>query len=70
MQVLRPTVTDPITNLVHKLLAAEDPDELRQLREQLNRAIHERLEELRKGIRAFPVTGARKSGGPADKEQQ
>jgi len=47
-------VTDPITSLVHKLLVAEDPDELRTLREQLNQAIHERLEELRKGIRALP----------------
>ena len=48
-------MTDPITALVHKLLVAEHPDELRELREQLNRAIHERLEELRKGIRALPA---------------
>ena len=65
-----PTVTDLITTLVHKLLAAEDPEELRQLREQLNQAIHERREELRKGIRAFPVAGLRKSGGPEDQGKQ
>lgn len=63
MASIRPTVSDPITALVHKLLAAEDPDELRKLREQLNRAIHERLEELRKGIRAIPPAGLRKADG-------
>ena len=62
-------MTDPITALVHKLLAAEDPDELRALREQLNQAIHERLQELRRGMRAFPA-GLRKSGGPRDQEKQ
>jgi len=48
-------VSDPITYLIHKLLAAEDPDELRETREQLNQAIRDRLEELRKGVRALPA---------------
>lgn len=57
VQSLHRTVTDPITALVHKLLTAEDPDELRILREQLNRAIHERLEELRKELRVLVRLG-------------
>ena len=63
-------MNDPITSLVHKLLVAEDPDELRTLREQLNQAIHERLEELRKGIRALPNARPRKpSGSQGDQEK-
>ena len=63
-------MSDPITALVHKLLAAEDPAELRELREQLNRAIHERLEELRKGIRALPPAGPRKTDGAEDDREK
>ena len=56
--------------LVHKLLAAEDPDELRELREQLNRAIHERLEELRKEVRALPTKPRNPSGTDEDQEKK
>jgi len=62
-------VTDPVTALVHKLLAAEDPDELRELREQLNRAIHERLEELRKGVRALPAGPRNPGSSESDPEK-
>lgn len=44
-------VTDPITSLVQRMIEAEDPEELRALRHQLNQAIHERLQELRKQAR-------------------
>lgn len=63
-------MTDPITVLVHKLLAAEDPDELRQLREQLNGAIHERLEDLRKEIRALPAKPRNPSSSDEGQEKQ
>ena len=62
-------LTDPITALVHKLLAAEDPDESRELREQLNRAIHERLEEFRKSVRALPAEPRNPSGSEEDQEK-
>ena len=65
-----PNVSDPITVLVHKLLAAEDPDELRQLREQLNRAIHERLEDLRKEVRAIPTEARNPTSSEEDQEKQ
>jgi len=42
---------DALTRLLNKLLASEDPEELRSLRLQLNSAIRQRLERLSRQAR-------------------
>lgn len=55
-------LTDSITSLVQKMIEAEDPEKLRSLRHQLNQAIHERLEELRKQARDLDRKDRAESG--------